>query len=291
MSISRSAPRELWQRLQSDAGLELRLTFGRDGRDADLERAVFAELVRQITPMQPDGTVDALLKTDMQSMAPSITTETLLVAVLASQRGFSAMMRDILQTLIDAQAQVAEHALSIEFDFDKVEGPIRQTLEQFREQVERIEQVLAMKGFELPDRDQRWVLARALGEMVESGRWLPTPDFPAAEPRADTAYPRIDGWLAEIDDIVDMFQRQCLRFGPDRPGASPSRWRDPSIAATRNKCGSNTCCLMPVTIGIYPSAVWSSRYPRMSTTGAPMPARLRRNWTRRFPAYSAVSSG
>lgn len=217
MAISRLAPRELWERLQSDAGLELRLKGGKDGRDADLERAVLAELVKHVTPANSVRTVDALLKIDHKARPARVSTEVLLVAVLTSQRGFAAMMEDILQTLIDAQAQVAERPLSIEFELDAVEGPIRQTLEQFRAHAERMEKVLETTGYELPDFDQRWALWKALRDVAMNDSVMHTRDFPPAEPRLTTGNARVDEWLAEIDDIVDTFQLQCLRFGTDRP--------------------------------------------------------------------------
>ena len=217
MAISRSAPRELWERLQSDAGLELHLKGGKYGRDADLERAVLAELVKHAKPAVAVGTVDALLKVDQEAQPSRVTTETLLVAVLTSQRGFGAMMEDILKTLIDAQAQVAERPLSIEFDLDAVDGPIRQTLEQFRARVERVIEVLETTGYELPNFDQRWALWNALRDVAMYDAEMRNRDFPPAETRRTTGHALVDARLAEIDDIIGIFQSQCLRFGTDRP--------------------------------------------------------------------------
>src|SRR5690349_12279982 len=103
--VAAIAARELWDKLQLEAGLELRLKSGRRGRDADLEDAVKASLLAQVPiPAARDKSLRALLLKDEKSKPSQITTEKLLVAVLTSQRGFAAMMEDILNTLIDADA-------------------------------------------------------------------------------------------------------------------------------------------------------------------------------------------
>jgi hypothetical protein len=241
----RLSPRDLWKQLQSGAGLELRLKSGKPGRDADLESAVLVELAAGMSFATSAKTVDELLRAEEKSKGSRITVERLLVAVLTSQGGFAAMMDDILQTLIAAQAQVPERALSMEFEFDQVTGPIRQTLDEFRATVQRTKDVLANTGFELPNFDLRWKLSRELRTLMppDQTKWNARFNPPKM---LSTGRDDLDDLIAELSELVSEFQSACMRFGDDRTEVMETvrnlfpDWHDPEQERQRRLATDGT---------------------------------------------------
>lgn len=181
------SPGALWRRLQSDAGLELRRKGGARGRDADLADALKVSL-----GFPADGrSLEQCLDADHKLPSPCVTTEAFVVALLTSQQGYAAMMHDLLDLLADANATRDAHTLDIEFRFDSVSEPIRKTLEQFRDSVERIERVLVSR-YELPKSDALWALAQTLRQLANyNGLNATTSEFPTAAPQTVTSGHRI----------------------------------------------------------------------------------------------------
>jgi len=208
-------PQGLWQQLQADAGLELRLKRGGEGRDADVDRAVLQKLRKDCSTTIPGLSVAALLAEDAKSPQPQISIETLLVAVLTSQRGFGMMLQEILETLVMAQARNAERALSIAFDFDAVSDPIVQTLEQFRATAERVRKVLAQTGWELPPRDARRNLFEGLRQLAPLELRNPPRGFPPASFSA-SGHAQLDEVLRGITDAVEEYRAWCRSLEADR---------------------------------------------------------------------------
>lgn len=123
-----TSPPQLWHRLQTDAGLEIRRKSGVPGRDADVEISLKEALGLSAHP----GPLADWLDLDAAAPLPTMSIERFLVALLTSQRAYAFMMRDLLEMLADAGAR-------------RDSG----TLEEFREVVERVENVLVSR-FELP---------------------------------------------------------------------------------------------------------------------------------------------
>lgn len=211
-----ASPLELWRALQADAGLELRMKKGTPGRDVDLEEALLVSL-SDPTVAPTVATVEALLIADAASPSPSVTVESLLEAILAVQEGFAAMMNDILETLLLADATNASEALSIEFSFNKVSAPLKLTLLAFREQVERIKAVLNNR-LDVPDSDTRWDLLkilRALAGITSSVRSpFPLLSEPPAPPSSDNQ--AVDHVLVGLVQLVSDFCSWCMTYGTDR---------------------------------------------------------------------------
>jgi hypothetical protein len=230
-----TSPRELWERLQSEAGLELRLKRGRRGRDADLEDEVIACLGLQVPGGLAVGmSLQQILSRDEKSQTPLITCEQLLVAVLTSQRGFSAMMEDILQLLVAADATCGDSELRLAFRFGDVTDPIRLTLEQFREQIDVVKRVLVTR-FEPADSECLWGLLRKLRSIcpkVDPAHQEPRADgFDAPAARAGTADAELDAMFGAILEIVAEFRAWCRQHASNRSdfwGIAGSRMQDPA---------------------------------------------------------------
>ena len=204
-------PMDLWRHLQVSAGLELRLKSGRAGRDADVEAALRSALA---VP-KAASSLDDWLAADAASSPPLISTERLLVGILESQRGFGQMMRDILELLDLAGARRASRYLSVEFKFDDVSGPIRATLDEFREQVQRTTRLLEDRP-ELPNPDLMWEISGALDEFRPTHHKDLPADFPPVEPVAPTGHAGLDAQLATVADIVTGFRRVFREHGETR---------------------------------------------------------------------------
>ncbi|BEU25583.1 hypothetical protein [Paraburkholderia sp. 22B1P] len=206
---------QFWRKLQSDAGLEIRRKGGAPGRDADVEDAVKSELDKAI-----DGRLDEWLDTDATSGAPRVSLERLLVAVLKSQRGYAAMMRDMLELLIQANANRDNQTLDLQFQFDKVSDPIRFTLDAFRGVVQRTERVLVSR-YDLPSAKELWALATELWTFSDN-RSAPQDGFPPVEYPPSTGHAELDGALQTIINLVADFRTLCSSFGTSRRAALDS---------------------------------------------------------------------
>lgn len=194
-----TSPAELWKCLCSNAGLELKLSKGKLGRDADIEQAL------RVALNVPDNalSLEAWLIDDALSPNPTVSTETLLIEVLKSQGGFAQMMQDILGLLIDANAVQASNQLSIEFKFDEVNDPIKATLDQFRETVKRTKSIFEKRP-KLPSSTHMWSLEGVLRKYRQdeySNNQRQTDDFPAIAPVYKTGNINVD---IQLDTIVNL---------------------------------------------------------------------------------------
>jgi hypothetical protein len=215
------SPQALWLELQAQAGLELRRSRGVPGRDADLEAALIAQLFLGRPEGAVPDTLHELLQADAASAAPRVSVESLLVAVLTAQRGYAAMMRGILDTLVLAQASSA-HALDIEFRFDAVSDPIRLTLEQFRETTRRVESVLESR-YAMPTDDEAWRVAAALRHAVRQQHG----SLDARDAQGDPSLPStgdapLDGLLAELHALAEEFRTWRLKLDAISGSGAPA---------------------------------------------------------------------
>lgn len=211
-----TSPSQLWRTLQSDAGLEIRRKNGMPGRDADVEEALKAALGLPIG----SKSLAVCLNDDAASHAPQLSIEQFLVALLTSQQGYAAMMRDMLDLLILANASRDGQTLSMQFRFDELSDPIRFTLEAFREKVERIQRVLASR-YELLPANRLWSLQHELREIAQS-KWPGTrpANFPPMPPSPATGHAELDAALKMITQLVREFRELCRSFAPTRLEAS-----------------------------------------------------------------------
>ncbi|MCU0070199.1 hypothetical protein N8H71_01280 [Pseudomonas koreensis] len=202
---------DLWESLCKSAGLELRLKGGGAGRDIDVEDAVRKALG---VPVGTSSLAD-WLAADAASSCPQVSTEQLLVEVLKSQVGFASMMQDILDVLILAETRESRHQLSVEFKFDKVSDPIKATLEQFRETVQRTQRILERRP-KLPDREIMFSISMALREKI-TGFPINKPDnFPPVPVIAQTGQAEIDAQMRLLTRLVSAFRELWLQHGKNR---------------------------------------------------------------------------
>ena len=205
------SPLQMWRQLQMDAGLELRRKGGIPGRDADIEEALRAALDIPTAA----ASLDVWLADDAASSTPRVTIEDLLVAVLTSQRGYSAMMGDILDLLVIAKARRDDHVLSVQFRFDEVSDPIRFTLEAFRQEIARAGRVLVSR-FELPPAAYLWDLRGKLHAIVPNlPHDRPAGFLPVCDPPI-TGDQFLDESLNAITELVSEFRAWCAAFGASR---------------------------------------------------------------------------
>ena len=206
-----ATPWDLWQHLCTSAGLELRLKGGALGRDADIEDAVRKCLS---VPATADSLANWLTQ-DAASSAPSVSTEQLLIAVLKSQGGFALMMEDILSVLITANACKSTHHLSVEFQFEKVNDPIKATLEQFRELVQRVQRVLARRP-KLPNDNVMWPISGILCGFLANSPTTKPIDFPPIAAIASTGNADVDSRLELLNRLVSEFRALWRSCGATR---------------------------------------------------------------------------
>lgn len=206
-----TSPLELWRRLCSSAGLELRLKRGRPGRDADVEVSLRLALGVPATARS----LEAWLARDATSAHPKVTVEQLLIEVLKSQGGFAQMLQDILDVLISAEARRSSHGLSVEFKFDTVSDPIKATLEQFREAIERTRRVLERRP-KLPNSNVMWPIWRELRKFSPVSPSSPPAHFPPILPIAKTGYLGLDTELARLAQLVADFRKLWQGHGATR---------------------------------------------------------------------------
>lgn len=208
-------PSQLWNHLIKDAGLELHLKK-KPGRDAELEMQVLQLLDPGWGTPSAFSTVKALLKEDQKLASPSITVERLLVTILETQRGFAAMMSEILGTLAMAEATVGESNLEFEFSFDEVAGPLKLTLEQFQLYEERTRRVCASRFVSL-SQQQRWTINDILYELREPRDKQPADQFSLApQINAESAPSRFQATLLTLELAVGDFLQRCRSMGPSR---------------------------------------------------------------------------
>lgn len=223
-SGKKSTPSQLWNHLVKDAGLELNLKK-KPGRDADLE----LEVLRQLDPAHgtPSAypSVKALLKADQQAAAPAVTVERLLVAVLESQKGFAAMMGEILDTLAMAEATLGERNLTIDFSYDAVtDSHLKQTLEQFRVDEERTRRVCVSRFVSL-SQEQRSEIHRILRALNNPRQGARDDRLPLTPQVNATPVPaRFRAPLLALETVVADFLRKCSVYGVSREGIRTGMW-------------------------------------------------------------------
>lgn len=206
-----TSPLELWRSLCSSAGLELRLNRGRPGRDADVEASLRVALGVPATARS----LEAWLAGGAASAHPKVTVEQLLIEVLKSQCGFAQMLQDILDVLIVAEARRSSRGLSVEFKFDSVSDPIKATLEQFREAIERTRRVLERRP-QLPNTDVMWRIWRELRRFSPTSPDSPPAHFPPVAPIAETGHLQLDIELARLAQLVADFRKLWQGHGSTR---------------------------------------------------------------------------
>lgn len=208
-------PLQLWARLIKEAGLELRLKR-QPGRDADLEESILEQLDPAAGTVAAQATVKALLKFDRDLPNPTITVEHLVSALLTSQKGFGAMMTQILETLVMAQATVSETPLTFAFQFDSLTGPLKLTLEQFQAHVDRTRRTNVMRFMPL-NQQQRWEINSALSDMRDH-EGAPRGDDLPEKPQVITL-PTPEKFrepLRTLQESVAEFLKHCRAVGLSR---------------------------------------------------------------------------
>jgi hypothetical protein len=221
-----TSPPQLWHRLQTDAGLEIRRKSGVPGRDADVEISLKEALGLSAHP----GPLADWLDLDAAAPVPTMSIERFLVALLTSQRAYAFMMRDLLEMLADAGARRDSGTLDLKFRFDAVSDPVRYTLEEFREVVERVENVLVSR-FELPSARQLWDLLPGLRQVGVKTSLASVPaGFPAVPAAPVSGHAALDKVLCDVTGLASEFRALCSKFGATRwaafqaapePGVAP----------------------------------------------------------------------
>jgi hypothetical protein len=216
-NVKSLTPGQLWECLIERAGLELRLKQ-RPGRDADMELAVLQQLDPASGTAGAYPTIKALLTADQGLPVPTVTVERLLIAVLESQKGFAAMMNEILETLVMAEATLGESNLEFEFNFDEVAGPLRLTLGQFQAYAVRTHQVCSSHFVPL-SQQQRWQINSILSDLRVHWGSRPNdrlPDAPQVSARSAPA--RFHAPLLALETAVADFLQSCRSVGSSRTG-------------------------------------------------------------------------
>lgn len=210
----------LWRELLSGAGIELKLKR-RPGRDVQFDHQVQQALLASVPSLVAHPSVEALLKADARSGLAQVSVETLLVAVLTSQRDFGVMMKDILQTLALAEAQ-GQQPLSVSFRFKNVSNPIKSTLEAFRQSVERLERVLVSR-YELASAVQLWELRNSLKSFVPGGGSTKCEGFPQVLPMPATQHAEFDHVVLRLAQLLNDLRSWCGSMASSRDGLMASR--------------------------------------------------------------------
>lgn len=212
---------ELWDRLQFEAGLEIRLKSGRNGRDMDFEDAVIADLESQgLTISTGKTSLGQLLKFDAKAKSPRISTERLLIAILNSQRGFAAMMDDILQTLISANATRGENEMRFGFTFSDPRNPVSQTLQHFREEQQQVRRVLESRFYPASS-SQLWSIWSQLTGISSNivltvAHEVRVNSFPLPPILAGTQYADVDSKLKTLMRFVGELRHWCRSYASTR---------------------------------------------------------------------------
>lgn len=203
-------PSELWRALQKEAGLEL-WRSNTPGRDQDLEIAVFASLAPLVHKnlYVKCKTVTQLLAVDAKSKPPAIKVETLLSALLESQRGLTGMLREILDVLVDAKAPAGENVLSVQFELNDPSKPLHILLEEFRQFIDHVELARSSRVAPMTSKQVREIVDAIKNIFVEAnlahpfyveGRTVVDWQAPPLPPR--TGYADLDRALDSLIDAV-----------------------------------------------------------------------------------------
>ena len=199
---------DLWSALVARAGIEERLKerVGRDYELADAVRDALAERLQ--VPLEGRALTEVL-----ESGSPEVSAELLLRCVLTAIQPFAVMMREVLQTLVRADAGASGDALQIRFDFSPPSDQLTQTLAQFRQAVQLTRRVLSQAEIQVPPADLVWEISRQLLDVVpdgwrhDIGTWGSTEP---AEPLPSSGFPPLDAVLSTVVDMVNSI-RSWLR--------------------------------------------------------------------------------
>lgn len=214
-TLNHHKARGFWTQLKAATGLELTPTSKGPGRDSELEQSVLAALESRGLTRKSFRTLDNCLANDANLPEPLISTELLLVALLESQRDFAVMMRDLLDTLILADARTPETALQVEFQFDEVSDPIRATLEEFREAIERIERVLESRPA-IANQNQLWKFTNELIEIADRWQRYDVRTIAPLRPFVSSGNTALDQVLQQVLQLVAVHKEWILRHGATR---------------------------------------------------------------------------
>lgn len=206
----------VWAALVARAGVEERLK-NRVGRDYELADAVRDALAERLqVPLHGRALTEVL-----GSGSPEVSVELLLRCTLTAIQPFAAMMREVLQTLVRADAGASGDALRIRFDFSPPSDPLTQTLAQFRQAVQLTRRALGQVEIQVPPADLVWAISRQLLDVVPDG-WRegegPWGSTEPALPLAPSGFPPLDTLLSALVDMVNAIRRwlRDIDTGGDR---------------------------------------------------------------------------
>lgn len=225
------SPAALWRHLCSSAGLELRLKGGGLGRDSDVEDSLRLALG---VPANAKSLTE-WLDFDAALARPTVSIERLLIEALKSQVGFSRMMRDISDLLIDAQATNAYKLLRVKFRFEGLFDPIVATLEEFREAVKQTSHVLESRPA-LPSHAQLWKINDLLNEIAGRVRPKSYPTFPAVPKYVPTGQKALDIELGRLTQLVSEVIAHWKQHGETRADVCKAAVRLPNDSSNEVLC-------------------------------------------------------
>jgi hypothetical protein len=190
----------LWEHIKQRGGLDL------DRYDAGVEREIRHRL----------NVADTVRLNDHLRTA-SVSPTTLLVAFFAAVAPYTKMYRQILALLEHIGASHGESNLRVRFDFATNAGPLEFDLNHFREEVQRIQRILAPVAVEYWQAKALLDVTRALSRVQnwkDSSNQLP---------------PEVNRWCQAFDDAESARQRG---FQTQWPPASldPPHLDDPAVA-------------------------------------------------------------
>lgn len=198
----------VWAALVGRAGIEERLK-DRVGRDYELADAVRDALAERLqVPLHGRALTEVLA-----SGSPEVSVELLLRCTLTAIQPFAAMMREVLQTLVRADAGASGDALQIRFDFSPPSDSLTQTLAQFRHAVQLTRRALGQVEIQVPPADLVWAISQQLLDVVpdgwrqDEGKWGSTEP---AVPSPPSGFPPLDALLSAVVDMVNAIRRWLL---------------------------------------------------------------------------------
>jgi hypothetical protein len=194
---------ELWQLLESDAGLQ----------SSDYDEPMVRELRKKLGLIGRGSTQDELT-------ARNVTIEQFVAAFFDAARPYVKMWSDLLVLFERAAATAGETNLRVEYRFDENALALDFDLDHFRRAIETAERVMARFDLSTSDLPHHlWAVLNALGDearhdppagVVEVDRFHQTTmdrsaPWPAAlPPRRESANPRLDGLLAEAWSVAGI---------------------------------------------------------------------------------------
>lgn len=245
---------DVWRALVEHAGLELHPPK-RVGRDDDLEAAVLEKL----TKARKDIPLAGSLAQFLSAAGKRVSSEELLVAVLASLRPFGVMMDDILKMLVRAKASNSGDSVSIQFRFDEVSEPIVQTLEQFRATTETVVRTLQTSAPDFPPNDQLFDMSRVMQNLAQTaspwGNGIPDHllnlDEPSSFPTSGNT--SVDKLLGTIRDLVADFRTWAKPMAATRKEFIATKLHgepnpDPDVANRERRMASLASDLWDITV-------------------------------------------